>query len=69
MVTNLPVEGLCSLVLSDPDGHLLDHQKELLHWMMCVVGGREAGKEGASGKEEGREVGGEEEGCRDEGRE
>ena len=27
-------EGLCSLVLSNPDGHLLDHTRELLHWMV-----------------------------------
>ena len=35
-VSGLPRDGLCSLVLSNPDGHLLNHNMELLHWMMYV---------------------------------
>ena len=37
-VSGLPREGLCSLVLSNPDGHLLNHNMELLHWTMYVWG-------------------------------
>ena len=39
-VSGLPGEGLCSLVLSNPDGHLLHHSMELLHWMMYIDSGR-----------------------------
>ena len=34
VVSGLPRDELCTLVLSNPDGHLLDHSKELLHWMV-----------------------------------
>ena len=38
-VSGLTRDGLCSLVLSNPDGHLLNHNMELLHWMMYVASG------------------------------
>jgi large subunit ribosomal protein L38 len=38
-VSGLPREGLCSLVLSNPDGHLLNHNMELLHWMILNISG------------------------------
>ena len=34
VVSGLPRDELCTLVLSNPDGHLLDHSKELLHWIV-----------------------------------
>lgn len=33
----LPADHLCSLVLSNPDGHLLSNTAELLHWMICNI--------------------------------
>ena len=35
-VGRLPSEGLCSVVMTNPDGHLLDHHMEVLHWMVYV---------------------------------
>ena len=34
VVSGLPRDELCTLILLNPDGHLLDHSKELLHWMV-----------------------------------
>jgi large subunit ribosomal protein L38 len=39
-VGRLPSEGLCSVVMTTPDGHLTDHHMEVLHWMVVnIVGG------------------------------
>ena len=35
-VTEIPGDRLCSLVLSNPDGHFLQPDRELLHWMVYV---------------------------------